>query len=525
MYGLLHPNRIAWKLIKMLVVFSSLVTLVTTGVQLWSEYGRDIDAIQSRFVQVERSYLDSIAENVWESDTGRLDLLVNGIIEFPDFKSAMVRDENGQTLASVGYLEDQRSIRKTYPLHYTFRGKNLKIGELDVVASLTEVYGRALDRVGLILVSNAIKTFLVAVFMFGMVYWLLTRHLDVMAKFAQDMDFALPNDPLQLERGFLSRQRDEMDQLADSLNYMQIKLFRSYEDLRVLNDELEDRVRDRTKALSDEVEVRKLTERKLSQSEERLRDIAEAGSDWMWEMGPDLRFTYMSGSTIADGAVSREEVVGRYRPDDPTDSEAEQETWRAHMDDLENHRPFRNFEYKLKKPDGSDLFVRVSGKPVFDENGAFQGYRGISSNITVEVEASQRFTKAEQDLRVLSSVVEQNPSMVFITDHNGQIQYVNEKFIEVTGYTAADVVGRNPRVLKSIDTSHAVHEKIWENLLAGLEWRGEIKDIRKDGTAFWAYATIAPVKNEDGDITHFVAIHEDISDRKATEVHLRTVPE
>ncbi|MCW8914964.1 MAG: PAS domain S-box protein [Magnetovibrio sp.] len=516
----MHPNRIAWKLIKLMIVFSSLITLVTTAVQLWSEYGRDTGAIQSRFVQVERSYIDSIAENVWESDTGRLDLLVSGIIEFPDFRYAMVRDDNGGVLAEAGAPVDKNKIRKVYPLHYTFRSTNLKIGELEVVASLEDVYNRAWDRVGLILVSNAIKTFLVAVFMFALVYWTLTRHLDVMAAFAQRIDLTLPVEPLNLDRGHFAGRRDEMDQLAESLNDMQGKLFRSYEELRMLNNDLEDRVLERTKAMRNEIEVRKTAEEKLEQSEHRLRDIAEAGADWLWEMGPDLRFTYVSEGRELFGDEAMTSIIGRTRMESAADTD-DVDKWESHMDDLRNHRPFRDFQYLRKSATGQQATIRVSGKPVFDDQGTFQGYRGVTSDVTEVVEAKRKVALAENQLRILSSAMEQSPSMVFITDFQGDINYVNEKFVEVTGYSKEDVLGRNPRLLKSPDTPHFVHNDMWAKLKSGQEWRGEIKDMRKDGTEFWAYATIAPVKDENGRITHFVATHEDITMRKQADIQMR----
>ncbi|MCK4940325.1 MAG: hypothetical protein KAR80_08480, partial [Rhodospirillaceae bacterium] len=95
-------STIAWKLIKVLIAFSSLITIVVSAVQLWLEYDRDISAINSGFQQIELSYLDSISENVWEADSGRLSLLVNGITEFPDFDFAAIRDESGQELIKVG---------------------------------------------------------------------------------------------------------------------------------------------------------------------------------------------------------------------------------------------------------------------------------------------------------------------------------------------------------------------------------------------------------------------------------------
>jgi len=519
-----HPNRIAWKLIKWLILFSSVVTLVTTGVQLWTEYGRDMNAIQSRFVQVERSYLDSISENVWEADVGRLDLLVNGIIEFPDFKYATVREKNGDTLASVGEVGDERVIRNIYPLDYAFRGANLKIGELEVVASLTAVYNRTLDRVGLILVSNAIKTFLVAIFMFAMVYWLLTRHLDVMAAFARRLDFSLPEEPLDLDRGPFSGKRDELDQLADSLNDMQSKLFNSYEELRSLYNDLEDRVLERTKALTKEVKEHKRTEKKLADSEARVLDMAESGSDWLWEMDPDLRFTYLSEGNMGDSTINPSQVIGRTRRELAVET-GNVEKWKDHLADLEAHRPFRDFIYEARGEFGAPVFLKVCGKPVFSDEGSFLGYRGVGSNVTQQIEAERKAASAETQLHVLSSAMEQNPSIVFITDHEGVIQYVNAKFTEVTGYSADEALGRNPRLLKSADTPAAVHKEMWGNLKSGQEWRGEIKDTCKDGSSFWAYAVIAPVKDGTGQVTHFVATHEDITARKAAEAQLHEATE
>lgn len=515
-----HPNRIAWKVIKALVVFSSLLTLCTTALQLWTEYGRDIDAIDSRFVQVERSYVDAIAANVWTADQLRLQLQVNGIVEFPDFILASIQDADGNVLVQAGEILNDKQLRQVYPLYYTFRGERRLIGHLEVVASLTHIYSRLLDRVGLILLSNAVKTSLVAIFMFALVSWLLTRHLDALARYARRLDLSRDMGNLHLDRGRHYGGRDELDDLADAFNEMKTKMFDAYEDVRQLSDELEVRVRGRTRALSQEVETRKLTAERLVESENRLRDIAEAGSDWIWEMGPDFRFTYISEGAAKSGVLNRDDIVGLYRSENAVDLQ-DQKKWQAHLDDLHNHQPFRNFEYALKIPSGAIISVRDSGKPIFDENGAFKGYRGLSTNITAEVQAKKKANEAQDQLRVLSLAIEQNPSAVFITNRDGQIEFVNDQFTKLTGYCAMEVVGENPRILKSNDTLPEVHEEIWEHITKGHEWRGEIKDRHKDGSAFWAYASIAPVKNPEGEITHFVATHEDITERKSAEAQLR----
>lgn len=231
MFNFIHPSQIALKIIKLLIVFSSLITLITTGVQLWSEYGRDVDAINVHFDQVERGYLDSVAENVWQSDVGRLKLLMKGITASPDFKFAAVRKTSGLEIARAGQTVDENLIRNVYPLLYMYRGQSIEIGQLEVVASLTDVYKRTLDRFGLILLSNAIKTFVVAIFMFLVVHWLVTRHLDAMATFARKVDLSHPTEAIRLERGFMGGKRDEVDLLAASLNDMQYKLSQSHEKL------------------------------------------------------------------------------------------------------------------------------------------------------------------------------------------------------------------------------------------------------------------------------------------------------
>ncbi|MBT3237834.1 MAG: PAS domain S-box protein [Rhodospirillaceae bacterium] len=510
-----HANKIAWKIIASLVVFSTLITIVTTGVQLYTEYGRDIDAIDTRFDQVERSYIKSVSENVWEADVGRLNLLVSGIIEFPNFIYAEVRDENGLVLASEGEINDENLITKNYPLVQEFRGKNQEIGVLEITVGLSEVYGRIFDRVWLILVSNGIKTFLVAIFMYLLVYWLLTRHLDVIATASREIDFTKKPVPVTVNRGPFLNQPDEIDQLVDAFNDMQETIYDSYIELRALNIDLEMRVNERTQELSDKVIEQKRTAAELARNEERLRDIAEAGSDWMWEMDSDLRFSYISESSENHGTPKANDLIGRHRKE--MSAEDDDELWAQHMSDMENRRSFRDFRYLMKRGDDEAIHVRISGKPIFDDDGEFKGYRGIGTNITEQVEAEAFIAETSQKLHVLSSAIQQNPSMVFITDKSGNIEYVNETFSRMTQYKLSEVIGKNPRILKSQETPPETHADIWDRILNGKSWRGEIRDIRKDGEGFWAYATIAPIKNEMGETTHFVATHEDISIRKDAE--------
>ena len=143
--------------------------------------------------------------------------------------------------------------------------------------------------------------------------------------------------------------------------------------------------------------------------------------------------------------------------------------------------------------------------------------RTYLKKLPVTVENAIRRHKAEEQVRKLTRAVEQSPATVVITDTAGHMEYVNPKFTQLTGYSAEEVIGKNPRVLKSGEQSREFYEKLWTTILAGGEWRGEFHNRKKNGELFWEFSSISPVRDRDGEITHFVAVKEDVTDRKLME--------
>lgn len=129
--------------------------------------------------------------------------------------------------------------------------------------------------------------------------------------------------------------------------------------------------------------------------------------------------------------------------------------------------------------------------------------------------------KAEQDLRVLSRSMEQSPASILITDTEGVIQYVNPKFEETTGYGADEAIGKTPRIIKGGSMNPEQYAELWMTLKAGQDWKGMFHNKRKDGSLFWESASISPVRNEEGKISHFIAVKEDITERLKAEEELR----
>jgi PAS domain S-box-containing protein len=127
------------------------------------------------------------------------------------------------------------------------------------------------------------------------------------------------------------------------------------------------------------------------------------------------------------------------------------------------------------------------------------------------------------EIRKLSRAVEQSASAVVITDSKGNIEYVNPKFTQMTGYKADEVLSKNTRILKSGERGPEEYKKLWETITSGHEWRGEFHNRKKNGELYWDFSSISPVTSTEGVVTHFVAVKEDITDRKLQEGLLNAV--
>jgi PAS domain S-box-containing protein len=171
-----------------------------------------------------------------------------------------------------------------------------------------------------------------------------------------------------------------------------------------------------------------------------------------------------------------------------------------------------SYEHFALKKDGSIFPVEVQAKML--------PYEGRSFRVTAIRDITER-KKAEEEIRKLSHSVEQSPAIVVITDTSGNIEYVNPKFEEVTGYNANEVIGKNPSILKSGKTIPEEYEILWKTIKSGGEWHGEFRNRKKNGELYWESASISAIKDTTGQNTHYIAIKEDITMRKAMDKKLQ----
>jgi PAS domain S-box-containing protein len=244
--------------------------------------------------------------------------------------------------------------------------------------------------------------------------------------------------------------------------------------------------------LYDDITQRKQAEESLRESEARWRSVIETQTVAIVVVDRKEQIRYLNKAAEALFGKSSQELVGAPFGSPITTKD---------IAEIEIIRPDRGVTYAEMRATA----LRWGG-----EDQHLLIIQDVSSH-----------KRAEGDLRKLFQAIEQSPSSVVITDVQGRIEYVNPKFTQVSGYTYPEVVGKNPSILKSGHTSPDEYRRLWQTITSGKVWRGEFYNRKKSGELFWELAAIAPVRDAGGKIGHFVAVKEDITERKTTEEQLR----
>lgn len=212
------------------------------------------------------------------------------------------------------------------------------------------------------------------------------------------------------------------------------------------------------------------------------------------------------------GAKSEEEVIGK------TDLDSfNQEIGQRGFDDdkaiMGTGIPVLNREEDFCDTKGNQRWLLTSKIPLTDENGKNIGLVGIGRDITEQKQAQEKILK-------LSKGIEQSPVSIEITDVNGIIEYVNPGFCKKTGYSPEEIIGKHARVLRSEKMPPEIYKDMWETISTGGIWHNELLNKKKDGSTFWESVTLTSIKNEKKIITNYIAIKEDITERKKMQAEL-----
>lgn len=300
----------------------------------------------------------------------------------------------------------------------------------------------------------------------------------------------------KLDQAVEINQRDEIGQLGRSFEKMRLSLKKLIVDLQDLNQNLERKVEERT--------------HELHASNQKIQGIVDNLADALIIIDDKGIIQYFSPSAEKLFQYSQKEVTGKnIKILTPSPHREQHDTY------LENYKKTgiakvvgkERVVYAQRK-DGSKFPARLMISEVLTNK--VRQFVGLIGDLT-------NLKEAERKLRIQSAAMQAAANGIVITSTDGTIQWVNQAFTKLTGYEAEEVIGENPRILKSGKMDDAYYARLWDTILAGESWHEEIINKRKDGELYYEEQTITPVFGEDNQITSFVGIKQDITERKRLE--------
>ncbi len=262
-----------------------------------------------------------------------------------------------------------------------------------------------------------------------------------------------------------------------------------------------------------DISVRKEAKKELEQAHRQteqfnrvLNSILENMADWVWELDRKGRYTYCSPRVEQSLGYTPAEMLCK-SPLCMMPAEDVERLKAIYIEISEFMLPIQNLEFWSIAKDGQRRLFVANGVPITGHDGTLTGYRGVARDIT-------DLRLFESKLRKLSRAVQQSPVSIIITDLAGRIEFVNPKFSEVTGYSDEEAIGETPRILNSGLTPPSTYEEIWAVISAGGTWEGDLLNKSKDNELFWEHALISALCDESGTITNYLAVKEDITEKK-----------
>jgi PAS domain S-box-containing protein len=261
--------------------------------------------------------------------------------------------------------------------------------------------------------------------------------------------------------------------------------------------------------LAQDVTEHKRAEESLRSASQYARSLIEASLDPLVTISAEGKITDVNTATENVTGVNRRGLIGSDFVNYFTDPEKAHEGYQQ----VFQQGFVTDYPLAIRHVSGKITDVLYNASLYRDSNGNVLGVFAAARDITER-------KQAEDELRKLSVAVEQSPASVVITDTKACIQYVNSRFTEVSGYSAAEAIGQNPHILQSGQTPKETYQELWGKLTSGEPWHGELLNKRKSGELYWEDVSIAPVKNPAGRVTHYVAVKADITARKEFEAEL-----
>jgi PAS domain S-box-containing protein len=472
-----------------------ILAIVVTVVQLSLEYSSIQHTIRADLASLGDSFDNGAAEALWELDRPLLKTMAQGIAQSSIVTGVKITGDNGESMALVGEIPAAGSATSNDLLApFQSCSKRLlkqtpngmrDIGSLTIYTDRSVALKRVRYSFFIILINSLIKTAGLWAIFYIVIYRGLARPLSRVTEVVSQLEFAAES---KQEIALDYPHEDELGRLMAAMRKMQNRLSIARRELDMVNVHLEETVAERTQSLS---EFLNFNETILLNSPLSMGVYAANGQCVL----ANEAYADLTGATRKSLLSQNFNEIAAWEKSGLFD---------ALLTALEDQTP-QQLEINVVSSFGKQVWVDCRILPTHLNN---------NDHLLVQfIDLSER-KRAEVELRKLSRAVEQSPVTIVITDVNGLIEFVNPRFTETTGYSAEEAIGQNPRVLKSGKTSEKVYKDLWAAITSGDRWEGEFLNKCKDGRMFWEHARISPLRNAEGVTTHYLAVKEDITEKK-----------
>ena len=474
-------SRLAGRIGLYVILASTILSIFTSGFQIYAEFKREKNGVYSILDQVEKTHLPNIAARVWVLDSFELKNSLTNLLELSSIKYVAVYEED-KILVSVGNDIEKNAVKRDFSLIYRANNVNNVVGHLVVKASLDEIYQNVYDRAVIIILSNLVKTFIVAIFILFIFYKLVTRHLSDISSFLLGKHSLSETKILTLNRSV--RKEDELDQLVDTINNMQKNLNHQFD--------------------------------KIDQQKQHLSQTLNSIGDAV--ISTDVKGNVVRMNPVAEKltGVSNEDATGQTiksvfpiinaSTSEEIENPIEKVMQSGEVVHLSNHTT-------LLSKNGERYQISDSAAPIKDEHGKILGMVLVFNDVTEQYKLRQEAKLNARKYRTLATVA---PVGLFYTDIQGHCLYVNDTWSEIAGLSLRDAMGEGwVKALHSDDVDKVIHA--WNQLAEkGIPFKLEYR-FQQGKNVRWVLGQALAEEDSNGNIIGYVGTITDITERKIAE--------